>query len=208
MTSSVTVHVPTKFKTTHTMTETAKTHVSRVRNNDYYRYLHGDILDVGCGPDLLQVPNGTVTGWDLEDGDAQYLATVPDKRYDACHNSHLLEHVVDVPTTMKTFSRVIKDGGTVYSVVPSWSLYEKYQWPSRFNGDHKSSFDLIDCDRPTDHPHYNLNDMIRIGLEAGLTLVDARLVCDGYVWNQKDNKWWDVTRHGGLAQCTFIFQKL
>lgn len=188
--------------------ESLKSHPSRLRNGDYEKYLHGDILDVGCGDDLLTVPNGAVKGWDLEDGDAQYLKSVPDKSFDAVHASHCLEHMADVPTALHHWARVVKFGGSVHVTVPDWTLYEHQIWPSMHNPDHKASFSLIDIPSLPSHPFYGLRQMKQVGLQCGLTLVDARMVCDGYDFSRINDPHFDQTQHGVLAQIVFIFQKL
>lgn len=190
------------------MKETSKSHPSRVRNNDYERFLHGDILDIGSGDDPLTVPSGTVRPWDLPDGDAQYLKSLNDRSFDAVYSSHCLEHMVDVDESIKNWSRVLKDGGALYVVVPDYLLYERKNWPSRYNGDHKASFSLFDLAKPTDHPHYTYRDMVALGCKYGLTLVDARIGIDNYDLATSNNYSIDQTRHGALAQIVFVYQKL
>lgn len=192
------------------MNETSKSAPSRLRNEDH-KYLRGRVLDVGCGPDLLQLPPGvpgTVTGWDLPDGDAQYLRGVPDNTYDAVHSSHCLEHVVDVATALHHWARVVKPNGAVYIVVPSWELYEHKTWPSRGNADHKSSFSLMDPVVLPDHSFFTVRDMIKIGAACNLFLVDARIACDNYDFKRMDDVGYDQTLHGALAQIVFVYRKL
>jgi hypothetical protein len=52
-----------------------------------------------------------------------------------------------------------------------------------------------------------MRDMRRIGLEAGLTLVDARLELDQYRLDLTWDRDLDQTQHGALAQCCFIYLK-
>lgn len=190
------------------MNETSKSHHARLRNGDY-QFLRGHVLDVGCGPDSIKLPPpSTVRGWDLEDGDAQYLEGLKDGSFDAVYGSHVLEHLRDVPTALSNWARVCKEGGYVYAMVPSWTAYEKMQWPSPYNPDHKASFDLIDLGRrPTDHPFYGFREMRQVGLACGLTLVDARLELDNYDLSRTHDTKLDQTMGNALAQCTFIYLK-
>lgn len=189
------------------MNETSKSHYARLRNGDY-EILHGHVLDIGCGPDPLKLPPpSTVRGWDLEDGDAQYLEGLKDGSFDAVFSSHCLEHMVDVPTALSNWSRVCKEGGYVYVVVPSWTAYERMQWPSPYNPDHKSSFDLVDLGRRPDQAFYGFREMRQVGLSCGLTLVDARLELDNYDFAKLYDKKLDQTLGKALAQCTFIYLK-
>ena len=55
--------------------ETFKTHERRVREKFFEKYCQGEGLDIGYGGDII-VPNAS--GWDLRNGDAQYLAGIED----------------------------------------------------------------------------------------------------------------------------------
>lgn len=187
--------------------EMSKSHNARYRNGDY-EHLRGRVLDIGCGPDPIKLPPPhTVVGWDMQDGDAQYLATLDDRSFDTVVSAHCLEHMTDVPVALSNWGRVLKDGGYLYVLVPSWTFYERHQWPSRYNDDHKASFDLVDPLQRPPHPFYTMRDMRRIGLEAGLTLVDARLELDQYRLDLTWDRDLDQTQHGALAQCCFTYLK-
>lgn len=187
--------------------EQSKSHQARVRNNDY-SYLKGNVLDIGCGPDPIKLTESDVVRtWDLVDGDAQYLVSIPDETYDAVFSSHCLEHLVDVPTALKNWSRVLKKGGRMLIYVPSWTFYERRQWPSRYNGDHKASFDLIDPPNRPSHPFYTMKDMRLLGISAGLVLEDARLELDNYDFHYTWALQIDQTQGPGQAQVAFVFYK-
>lgn len=189
------------------MNETSKSHHARLRNGDY-QFLRGHVLDVGAGPDALKLPPpSTVRGWDLEDGDAQYLEGLKDGSFDAVFSSHCLEHLTHVPTALSNWARVCKEGGYVYAVTPSFAFYERMQWPSPYNPDHKASFDLVDLGRRPSHPYYGFREMRQVGLACGLTLVDARLELDNYDLAKTYDTKLDQTMGNALAQCTFIYLK-
>ena len=109
-------------------------------------YFVGDGIDIGAGQDCLANYRHVFRGiqscrnWDLEDGDAQFLATVADNTYDFVTSSHCLEHMVDVNVSLKNWIRVLKPGGYLVITIPDEEMYEHSQWPSRYNGDHKWSF--------------------------------------------------------------------
>jgi ubiquinone/menaquinone biosynthesis C-methylase UbiE len=112
------------------------------------RYFAGTGLDIGGKPDPLQQYVGvfpllkSVRTWDLEDGDAQDLAGVADASFDFAHSSHCLEHMNDVYAAIENWIRVIRPGGYLIITVPDEDLYERGEWPSRRNSDHKWSFTL------------------------------------------------------------------
>jgi predicted SAM-dependent methyltransferase len=187
--------------------EQSKSHQARVRNNDY-SYLKGNVLDIGCGPDPINLTESDkVRAWDLVDGDAQYLVSISDETYDAVFSSHCLEHLVDVPVALKNWSRVLKKGGRMLIYVPSWTFYERRQWPSRYNGDHKASFDLVDPQQRPAHPFYTMRDMRLLGLQVGLILEDARLELDNYDLHYTWAIQLDQTQGAGQAQVAFVFHK-
>ncbi len=110
-------------------------------------YFVGAGLDVGGGGDPLAryaalLGFDSCRNWDLPDGDAQYLASVPDETYDYLYSSHSLEHMVDPTVALMNWIRVVRGGGHLVIVIPDEELYEHLHWPSRFNSDHKWSFTI------------------------------------------------------------------
>jgi len=120
------------------------------------RYFVGHGIDIGGKPDPLGQYLGVfplmhqVDTWDLEQGDAQYMKSVPDGHFDFIHASHCLEHMVDVRTALSNWTRVVKPGGYLIVTVPDEDLYEHGKWPSQYNSDHKWSFTI--CKRKSALP--------------------------------------------------------
>jgi SAM-dependent methyltransferase len=112
------------------------------------RYFVGHGIDIGGKPDPLAQYVGafrlmlSVRTWDLEDGDAQYLAGVADNSLDFVHSSHCLEHMVDVNEALRNWIRVLKPNGHLIVTIPDEDLYEQGAWPSQRNFDHKWTFTL------------------------------------------------------------------
>lgn len=112
------------------------------------RYFVGRGLDIGGKPDPLAQYVGvfprmeSVRTWDLDDGDAQLLAGVPDASFDFVHASHSLEHMRDVNEAIGHWIRVLKPLGHLVVTVPDEDLYEQGEWPSRRNSDHKWTFTM------------------------------------------------------------------
>ena len=113
------------------------------------RYFVGHGIDVGGKPDPLGQYAGIFTRmlsartWDMEDGDAQYMAGVADGQFDFLHASHCLEHMVDVGSSLANWIRIVRPGGFLIITVPDEDLYEMGVWPSRFNPDHKWTFTIM-----------------------------------------------------------------
>ncbi len=148
------------------MHETSKAVLRRLHDSRFAtRYFVGDGIDVGAGSDALgqyreQFPAmRSCRAWDLKDGDAQLLATVPDASFDFVHSSHCLEHMRDPFEAMQHWLRVLKPGGHLVVLVPDEDLYEQGVFPSTFNGDHKWTFTI--CKPASWSPRsVNLTDLL------------------------------------------------
>ena len=198
------------------MDEMTKSHPARERAGDY-TWLKGKTLDIGSGPDPIKLPPpSTVQGWDLPDGDATYLATLEDKSFDTIVSAHCLEHLHDPETALRNWSRVLREGGYIYCLVPLFSAYEKFkdftfgtENAGRFNPDHKTSWDLINLvDPPLNHRHFGYKEIRQLGAQAGLTLVDLRIEVDGFQWERFHDSGFDQTMHGALAQLCIVYNKI
>lgn len=129
------------------MKECSKSIMRRLGDSNFTRrYFVGRGLDVGGKPDPLVLYRElfcrmeAVRTWDWEDGDGQYLASVPDGEFDFVHSSHCLEHLVDPVAGLRNWFRVLRESGHLIITVPDEDLYEQGQFPSTFNRDHKWTF--------------------------------------------------------------------
>jgi len=198
------------------MDEMTKSHPARERAGDY-AWLKGSVLDIGCGPDAIKLPPpSAVRGWDMADGDATHLATLEDRIFDTVVSAHCLEHLHDPETALQNWARVLREGGSMYILVPLYSCYEKFKdfqhgTPNagKFNPDHKTSWDLINLvDRPQNHRHFGYKEIVQLGAQAGLSLVDLRMEVDNFPWEKWNDREWDATQHGALAQLCIVFCKI
>lgn len=151
--------------------ETYKSHERRMREGFFEKYCQGEGIDIGYGSDLI-VPG--CSGWDIRNGDAQYLREVKDESFDFVYSSHCLEHLWDVRVSLKNWFRVLKRGGYLIIAVPHRDLYEKKKvLPSRWNGDHKHMFLIGESDEM---------DTLDIVEEVSNSLVDYQIqyvkMCD------------------------------
>lgn len=131
------------------MQESSKSIARRIHDIRFTnRYFVGDGIDVGAGDDSLSNYNHlfpsmkSCRDWDMQDGDAQYLHSIPDSAFDFLHSSHCLEHMVDPLTALKNWIRVVKKSGHLIVTIPEEDLYEQGVFPSTFNTDHKWTFTL------------------------------------------------------------------
>ena len=131
------------------MHECSKAVMRRVYDGAFVgRYFAGDSIDIGGAPDPLSLYVElfpllkTVRVWDLEDGDAQFMASVADDSYATVHSSHCLEHLHDPLEALQNWLRICKPGGYVVVTIPDEDLYEQGVFPSTMNRDHKWTFTL------------------------------------------------------------------
>ena len=175
--------------------ETARSHDRREREGFFEKYCVGEGLDIGYGADLI-VPG--CSGWDLQNGDAQYLEGIEDESFDFVYSSHCLEHVWDVRTALINWFRVLKQGGYLIIAIPHRDLYEKKKrLPSRWNGDHKHMFLIGKSEGP---------DTLDIVEEIRNSIInyDIKYVktCDeGYISES------DMTHSRGEYQIEVVIQK-
>lgn len=126
------------------MKETSKAMERRMGRNeggevDWKTVFTGSGIDIGPGDDPLAIDG--VTLFDKEQGDANRLDEYfPSDHFNYLHASQSLEHMHDPLDALLRWIKVLKPGGWLVITVPDWCLYEGMIWPSRFNGDHKSSW--------------------------------------------------------------------
>lgn len=188
------------------MQETSKCRVMREKRGDFDKFLVGSGIDIGCGDDILQIKAGSVRGWDVKDGDANKMDGVGDNSLDFVYSSHCLEHMKDVREALRNWVRILAPGGTLYTVIPDFCLYEKFTWPSKFNTDHKASFSLDwTREKIKRQNHYHVpTDLSSILLALGMETVQAWLEDEGFNYNAGYR---DQTLGNALSQICIIARK-
>src|SRR3569833_949386 len=107
------------------MKELSKSIPRRMRDPNFLRrYFVGEGVDIGGKPDPLSLYGeffplmGKVKVWDLEDGDAQFMAGVSDGTFDIVHSSHCLEHLRDPAEGLRNWLRVVKPNNNENTEMP------------------------------------------------------------------------------------------
>jgi SAM-dependent methyltransferase len=171
-------------------------------------YFVGDGIDIGSGsPTLGNVDflgnqkaafplMRSCRSWDIEDGDAENLAGIPDASFDFVHSSHTLEHMHNPGRALRNWFRVLRPGGYLVAMVPDEDLYEHGFWPSRFNGDHKWSFTIKKIVSPMPRS-LNLDDLLLVHMPLGSTLVKLELLHGTFDPTLAR----EVDQTGGPAEC-------
>lgn len=146
------------------------------REGIWDKYIHGDILDIGCGADKI---SPEARGWDQENGDGngQILSSIAGESFDVVFSSHFLEHVADPLEALLNQWRVLRPDGYLIFLVPDEDLYEQGIWPSTFNNDHKHTF-TISKHRSWSPASRNLVDLVRYLPEH--KVVSMRIVDTNY----------------------------
>jgi SAM-dependent methyltransferase len=167
------------------MKECSKSMSRRLRDPNFTcRYFRGNGIDIGGKPDPLAAYRSLlplvkeIRTWDIEDGDAQFMAGAPDEAYDFVHSSHCLEHLHDPVDGLQNWFRVLRKGGVLIVTVPDEDLYEQGQFPSTFNRDHKWTFTILKQSSWSSRS-INVFDLLqRLGPEAAVHKVE--LIDQGY----------------------------
>ncbi|MDO8493153.1 MAG: class I SAM-dependent methyltransferase [bacterium] len=188
------------------MQETSKCRKIRESNGDFNKYLRGSGIDIGAGDDPLVIPNGIVTPWDKNSGDAEVMSGVSDNSYDFVYSSHCLEHMRSVPRALQNWARILRPDGFLYIVIPDYILYEKMRWPSLFNPDHKQSFSpIITRDMTGRENHHHLEqDLAPILNSLAFRIIERRVEDYGFDYNKGVE---DQTLGEATAQLCLIAQK-
>ena len=179
----------------------------RKTKNHFVKYLHGNGIDIGAGDDPLKIENGSVVLWDLENGDAQYLKSINNEKFDFVYSSHCLEHMRNTEISLYNWSRVLKKDGFLFVVVPEYILYEKMQFPSVFNTDHKNTYScFLDKEKTKRDNHFHSNDIVKILENLNMEVLEVSLEDQNYDYNISPSV--DQTRHKkALAQILFVAKK-
>jgi predicted SAM-dependent methyltransferase len=150
---------------------------------DLVPYMHGVVLDLGCGPEkIFKAPN--IIGID-DDRDAKLfgIKSNPDIRADCSHrlpfvdeyadtifSSHLLEHIADYQSALRDWWRVLKKDGHLILYLPDEDTYPTIGMPGS-NVDHRwdvnyakvveammhvGSWDLIEFEKRDQGNEYSL----------------------------------------------------
>lgn len=145
--------------------------------NFHNRYFMGRGIDIGCGADNLNNLRHVFRGiqevrpWDLPDGDAQYMAGVPDNEFDFVTSSHCLEHMHDPRIALENWIRICKPNGHLIITVPDREMYEQGHWPSIYNGDHKVTFSMKQYSYPENY--YMLNFLMTVSHLASVEKIEV-----------------------------------
>lgn len=122
--------------------ETQKAHFRRVREDFYSKFLQGKGLDIGfAGYESGTIPITNSIG--VDKNYPNYNGTILPFENESQHfvySSHCLEHIENYKESLVEWLRVLKIGGFLIITVPHKFLYEKKEFPSRFNGDHRRMY--------------------------------------------------------------------
>ena len=159
------------------LAESSKCYQRRLREDFFHKYCNGRGLDIGYGGDLVF---HTAQGWDFENGDAQYLKSLPDYGYDYVYSSHTLEHMINPSIALSNWWRVLKKGGYLIIYIPDRDLYEKKKTlPSNWNLDHKFFFTLEKNEPPCT---IGINQLISEVL-SDYVIIYSKVCSEGYISN-------------------------
>lgn len=161
------------------MAETKKAYERRIKEGWFDAYVKGDVIDIGVGRidthDGADPLTPTCDTWDKDNGDATFMAVVPNEVYDTVYTSHLIEHLTDPLTAIRNWFRILKPNGHLIICAPDRDAYERSkQLPSKWNADHKYYLTLYHTEPPCT---FSLFDMVNTALRGcNYTIEDARTI--------------------------------
>lgn len=161
------------------MKECSKSVARRLSDSRFLRrYFRGHGVDIGGAPDPLALYREffplveSIRTWDLDDGDAQLMASVANESYDFIFSSHCLEHLNDPLEGLTNWLRVTKPNGYIIFAIPDEDLYEQGVFPSTFNRDHKNTF-TVKKNKSWSSRSVNVLDLLgNLGPEAAVEKVE------------------------------------
>jgi SAM-dependent methyltransferase len=161
------------------MKESTKSLARRLHDPRFQsRWIVGNGFDIGGRPDPLSLHRHLLPLvkelriWDLDDGDAQFMAGISDESLDFVYSSHTLEHMVDPFEALINWFRILKPGGHLIISVPDEDLYEQGNFEEKFNIHHKHTFTLHKH-RSWSEQTINVTDLIEnLGQSAQICLLN------------------------------------
>ena len=104
------------------------------------KYLAGEVVDIGCGDDLVCPHAGGIDGRSfphvqkqtssLYDLDTQFPEMLG--KFDCCFSSHVLEHLPDHFRAILEWSKLLKSGGYFILYLPDGNYYNTMKTGSIF----------------------------------------------------------------------------
>lgn len=162
----------------------------------------GDGLDVGSGDDPLLYPRCKT--FDIKDGDANNLsAYFEPSSFDYIHASQLFEHLYNPDDALSDWWGLLKSNGWLIITVPDWELYEGKIWPSRYNGDHKSTWSLTIKESPA--PMHVFIPELKPIFSNLYTFLVTKLIDTNYDYNVGTTR--DQTQSGAEAFIELVLRK-
>lgn len=162
--------------------------------------VQGDILDIGPGQDPLarfapmfpqarhwvSLDHNPMDGYSTEriEGDATEGAELlAPRQFDLVFSSHCLEHLWDPSKALYLWWNLVKPGGHLVVIVPSWQHYERCIWPASKNADHKTAWVLYDGGRPMPFIRGLVNE---VGKLPQANLLRALTLDAGFKYGEED----------------------
>jgi len=97
-----------------------------------------DSFEVGQWPEISQLLEFTP-----EHGDANYFMTYwPRRKFNFLHATAVLNSTHNPLEALKDWLKAVQIGGYIVATVPDFYLYDHGRWPSKFNGNSKSTWSL------------------------------------------------------------------
>jgi SAM-dependent methyltransferase len=166
--------------------------------------VQGSVLDIGPGDDPLcryaamfpQAERWTCldhvvqqeqygADWVLGDATTGALEMQP-RQFHTVYSSHSLEHVVDPQKALRAWWALVRPGGHLVVIVPSWVHYEREVWGPRFNRDHKTAWNLL---LTGTNPSFMRGIVNEVAQLTGCILLRATTLDENWEPGERDQTW-------------------
>lgn len=187
------------------MNEATKAWKRRRHDPRYADWIAGRAVDIGCGNDPISsdmYPGiKSIRHYDkiLGDKDAEKVPELERAAFDCVHSSHCLEHLKKPFVALLHWCDLLVPGGILIVTVPDEDLYEHGIWPSRFNGDHKTSWTVFKLSSSMPASVNVLDVLSKLAAERSVALLSIARIEEFYDWGSSK----DQTL--GDAECAIEF---
>ena len=136
-------------------------------------------------------------------GDANNCSNIEDNTYDFVHASHLLEHMDNPHEAFRHWVRICKPKGYIIAAVPHEIFYEKCNWPSHYNGFHRTTWTL-EWKSNLPHSIHTPDFLLQFERENLINIIRLETILENFDFTRFNQ---DQTLESAICQIDFVVRK-
>jgi len=165
----------------------------------------GNGIDLGAGNDPLPIKD--CIPFDQPQGDINKLTNYfQASSFDFIHASQSLEDTVNPKASLEDWGTCLRPGGYIVVTVPDFDLYEKRNWPSRYNAAHRWAWSTWRRAHPGVPLIYVPELLIQLSW-SNLHRIKLDLICTNFDWQAPDSVDQTIPEDGAEAFIEFVVRK-